>query len=129
MVNHKKFRISTGVTHLIFILLSLCCIVPLLIALSISFTEEQVLVTEGYQLIPKSFTLDAYRYVFTGASSVLQAYKVTIFYTAVTTILHLLPKNRVSWTLGMQLRLSNISTFSAMKMMNGFTSKTNHAIF
>lgn len=90
MANHKKFKLSTGVTHLIFILLSLCCIVPLLIVLSISFTEEQVLVTEGYQLIPKNFTLDAYRYVFTGASSVLQAYKVTIFYTVVTTVLHLL---------------------------------------
>lgn len=90
MTRHKKFKISGAVPHVIFIILSLMCIVPLLLVLSISFTNEHVLVTEGYHALPKEFTLDAYRYVLTGASSVIQAYGVTIFYTAVTTILHLL---------------------------------------
>ena len=86
----KRLKLSQIVIHLIFIALSMTCVVPILIVLSISFTEEHVLVTEGYHMLPKGANLDAYRYVLTGAGSVLQAYGVTAFYTVVTTVLHLL---------------------------------------
>ena len=86
----RKISISHIIIHLIFILLTLCCVVPLLLVVAISFTKESALMADGYRLIPKEFSLAAYEYVFTGATSVLRAYGVTIFVTVAGTFLHLL---------------------------------------
>ena len=95
----KKFTVSKAVIHLIFILLSLTCIIPLLLVLSISLTTESSLNMEGYHLIPQVFTLDAYEYVFTGASSVINAYGVTIRVTVVGTLINLLVTSMLAYSL------------------------------
>ena len=86
----KKFQISYGIIHIVLILLTAVCVIPLLLVVGISFTDEQSLMSNGYNLIPKVFSLDAYKYVFTGAASVGQAYLVTILVTVVGTAGHLL---------------------------------------
>lgn len=86
----KKFHISHGIIHIILILLAAVCIIPLLLVVGISFTDEQSLMSDGYNLIPRVFSLDAYKYVFTGAASVGRAYLVTILVTVVGTAGHLL---------------------------------------
>lgn len=94
-------RISTFhvIIHMIFILLTLCCIIPLLLVVAISFTEESSLMANGYHLIPKDLSLAAYKYVFTGATSVLRAYGVTIFVTVAGTFLHLLLMSMLAYGL------------------------------
>lgn len=99
MLTTKKFPVSRVIIHLIFILLSLMCIVPLLIILSISLTSESALMTEGYSMLPRGATADAYRYVLSGASSVLQAYGVTISVTAAGTFIHLLTTAMLAYAL------------------------------
>lgn len=86
----KKFHISYGIIHIVLILLTAVCVIPLLLVVGISFTDEQSLMSSGYNLIPKVFSLDAYKYVFTGAVSVGRAYLVTIVVTVVGTAGHLL---------------------------------------
>lgn len=76
--------------HTIFLCLSLICVVPLLLVVGISFTGETSLMVDGYHFIPKVFSTDSYRYVFSGAASVVQAYVVTIVVTVMGTALHLL---------------------------------------
>lgn len=98
-MRRNSFTVSRAVIHLIFIFLSLTCIVPLLLILAISFTAESSLTLEGYHFIPRVFTVDAYSYVFTGASSVLKAYGVTILVTAVGTVLHLLVTSMLAYSL------------------------------
>lgn len=95
----KKLSSSEIVIHLIFILLSLLCILPIVIILSISLTAERTLITYGYSLLPKNITADAYAYVFSGASSVMQAYGVTILVTALGTFLHLLTTAMLAYAL------------------------------
>lgn len=95
----KKFTVSKLVIHLVFLLLCLTCIVPLLLILAISFTSESSLTLEGYHFIPREFTLDAYAYVFTGASSVLRAYGVTVAVTTAGTLLHLLITSMLAYSL------------------------------
>lgn len=85
--------------HTVFILLTLACVLPILLVLGISFTDEQSLMMEGYHFIPKVFSLEAYKYVFSGASSVVQAYGVTIFVTVVGTFLHLLCMSMLAYSL------------------------------
>jgi len=54
---------------------------------------------DGYHLIPRVWSLNAYRYVFSGASSVINAYMVTIFVTVAGTLLHLLITSMLSYAL------------------------------
>lgn len=95
----KKLHFSKIAIHLIFIAMSLACILPLLLVVAISFTDEQSLMLEGYHFWPKEFSTAAYQYVFSGAGSVLNAYAVTIFVTVVGTILHLLITSMLSYSL------------------------------
>ncbi|MGG1636807.1 MULTISPECIES: carbohydrate ABC transporter permease [unclassified Paenibacillus] len=90
---------SKIVIHLIFIVSALACIIPLLLVVSISFTAEKSLMVDGYNFWPKVFDISAYRYVFSGAGSIANAYAVTIFVTVVGTLLHLLVTSMLSYSL------------------------------
>lgn len=87
------------IIHAVFIIFSLLCLIPLLIVVSISLTNEKSLLVEGYRLIPKQFSLTAYEYVLVGANSVLKAYGVTIFVTAAGTFLHLFVSSMLAYGL------------------------------
>ncbi len=64
--------------HCYFVLYALVCIVPFILLIAISFTEESVIKDGGYSLIPKVFSTAAYQYVFRDPSSLIRAYGVTI---------------------------------------------------
>ena len=52
------------------ILVSLSCILPLMLVVSISFTDEAAIVKNGYTLIPSQFSLAAYQNIFSGGKQV-----------------------------------------------------------
>lgn len=76
------FKIICYVTITIF---SLLCLFPFLLLITSSFMEEQEIITEGFKLFPKHWTVEAYRFLFTNTTSLLQSYGVTIFITVVGT--------------------------------------------
>ena len=76
MVAGKKFNI---VLHILFILYAAFCLFPILLTLGISFSSNSAIVKYGYSLIPKEFSLEAYRYIFADSSKIVRAYGVTIF--------------------------------------------------
>lgn len=67
--------------HIIFIIMSICCLFPLLLVLSISFSSNKSLVEYGYTIIPREFSLEAYKYVLSTPITIIRAYGVTIFNT------------------------------------------------
>lgn len=94
-----NFKVSKVFLHMLFILLTIACVIPLLLVVGISLTDEKVLMAEGYHLVPHKFSLAAYKYVFGGAASVIQAYGVTIFVTVVGTFIHLLCMSMLAYSL------------------------------
>lgn len=68
---------------------SIICVVPFLMILSGSFTDNTTILTEGYSIFPRDFTLAAYKTIFKAPQDILQAYKMTIYYTVVGTALGL----------------------------------------
>ena len=68
---------------------ALFCVVPFLLVVSGSFTDDKVIITEGYSLIPKGFTLQAYNTVFALPEKIMRAYSVTTFVTVTGTLLGL----------------------------------------
>ncbi|WP_162463335.1 carbohydrate ABC transporter permease [Paenibacillus psychroresistens] len=75
--------------HIIFILLCIAVIVPFLIILMASFSEEMKLIREGYWIWPRGFTLDAYLIVFNNGNQLMQSYSVTIISTCAGTLIGL----------------------------------------
>ena len=78
------------ISYVLLTLLSLICLLPFLLVVSGSFSDQQSIQLYGYQLIPKSFSLDAYKMLFRIPGELLRAYGVTIFVTLTGTLLGLL---------------------------------------
>ncbi len=78
----KKKQIGLNI---LFIILSLIIIVPFLIIVSVSFSNEKDVITNGYKLIPEHFSLGAYKYILSSPRTIVNAYKVTIIYSVVAT--------------------------------------------
>ena len=73
--------------NFMFVLYSLICIIPFILIVMVSVTEESSLVINGYSFFPKIFSLNAYKYLFRSGGLLLQAYGITIFNTVVGTAL------------------------------------------
>lgn len=59
-------------------LFALACVLPLIMVVSVSVTDEVTLRLNGYSIIPAKFSFAAYKYIFTNSGQVLQSYLVTI---------------------------------------------------
>lgn len=84
-----KKRISIGqiVLGIIMVLLACAVIIPFLLILGVSLSNEQDIMLNGYKLIPEHFDLTAYKYVLQNPRDILQAYKITIIFTIMGTFL------------------------------------------
>ncbi|HZG58100.1 carbohydrate ABC transporter permease [Paenibacillus sp.] len=66
------------------------CTAPFVYILSISVSSEEALATHGATLLPSSFTLDAYRFLFTNGDRLFRSFGVSIFLATVGTALNVL---------------------------------------
>ena len=83
--NNKGFHFSI---NLIMILLSACCLLPFILLVMSSLTEESALVRDGYAFWPKAFSLDAYAYIFSGSAKIIRGYGITLLVPAVNNDRH-----------------------------------------
>lgn len=72
-------------SYVIIGLMALVCLIPFLLIISASFTEESVILKEGYSLWPSEFSVNAYKTIFQVPEQVFRSYLVTIFITVVGT--------------------------------------------
>lgn len=68
---------------------SVLCLLPFLLVLSGSFSDQNSILVDGYRLIPTRFSLEAYKLLFKIPEELLRSYGVTIFITVVGTVLAL----------------------------------------
>lgn len=67
----------------------LACVLPLIIIVSVSLSDESAIIDYGYGIIPKKFTTYAYSFVLREGNVIFNAYFVTILATIAGTILSL----------------------------------------
>ncbi|MDF2926384.1 MAG: sugar transporter permease [Paenibacillaceae bacterium] len=87
------------ILNLLFILLTIACFFPLLLVISVSFTDEKSILESGYNLIPHVFTLDAYDYLFKDGDKILRGYGISMLVTVIGTALSLLFSSMFSYPL------------------------------
>ena len=112
MIKSKAFRRYQIVINLILILVTIIMIVPLVLVLSSSLTSEASLIKNGYNLWPKEFSLEAYKYIFRNKETIFRAYGLTILTTAAGTVTHLLLALMAAYALSFRkLPFRNIINF------------------
>jgi len=82
----SKFSFPSAIIYIIILVFSILCLVPFLVILSASFTDEDALVNTGYGLWPQKFSMLAYRIVFSGSFNVFNSYLTTITVTVIGTL-------------------------------------------
>ncbi len=76
--------------HTFFIFVSLMVVIPFILLITVSLSDDKSVMQEGFKFIPSKWSFDAYKFLFSNSRMVLDAYKVTIGTTVVGVILHLL---------------------------------------
>lgn len=93
MENRKKKKLAKDeivfrvIGYPILILFALICILPFILIISSSFTDETAIIRNGYALWPTVFSTDAYGLIFNNPSRIIRAYGVTILVTVAGTFL------------------------------------------
>lgn len=80
-------------------LIALICVVPFIMVLSASFSNETTILRDGFSLLPRDFSLQAYETVFEKPEIIGRAYAVTIGLTIVGTFLGLFVTSMTAYVL------------------------------
>lgn len=101
----KAFRgnaVSPGVEAIIYIVLGLfclCCIIPFIFVIIVSFSSETSIRTIGYSFIPMEWSVEAYQYAFDKLPQIWRSYFNSFFITVVGTVISTLMCALYSYTL------------------------------
>lgn len=79
-----------GLSYTLLFVFGMLCVVPFYLIFISSFASESALLRNGYELIPREFSLDAYRYVLSNPGRIGRAYLNTTIATVCGTALCLL---------------------------------------
>lgn len=95
----KKSQVPQVVLVVFMSLMSVSFLLPFLLLVSISISNEKRIVFEGFSLIPRGFDLSAYRYIFKDPSEILQAYKVTAEFSFLSMVLSVFLMSLIAYAL------------------------------
>lgn len=108
--------------NLIFIILSLTCIIPLLLVVAISLSSEDSIKEYGYQFIPAEFSVEGYTFLKDQVVMILRALGVSLFVTVVGTVLGTLLTTLMGYVMSRpNYKLKNVLTWIVVipMMFNG----------
>lgn len=78
-----------SIAYIVVSIAAIVALLPFVSLVSSSFTSESDIINNGYRLIPRSFSVDAYKLIFLNPKYILSAYRVTICITLIGTALAL----------------------------------------
>lgn len=96
---HSRDLVFKIVIHTILILVTVVTVIPMILTISVSFTDSMTITMGGYKLIPEKFSLLAYEWIFRSPDQLLTGYKNSIILTGVGTLLNLLITSMVAYPL------------------------------
>ena len=97
-MNNKKFSYKAFV-HLFFVLYGFICIIPFLLIVSISLSNETDIINKGFNLIPAHFSGDAYSQIFQNPKALIGAYGVTLLNAVAGTALAIIMQAMLGYEL------------------------------
>lgn len=95
----KPFHWGQCILHIVFIAACLTYILPFLLVVSISLSNEADLIKYGYSLIPRNFTTLSYRAVFKNPTQIVNSYLVTAEFSLLSMALMLLVQSMCAYAI------------------------------
>ena len=83
----KNDTLARIIMHAVLGFACFLCLYPMLLTIGISLTNEREIVLNGYHVIPRDFSLEAYRVIFDKPAALTSAYWVTLRITFIGTLL------------------------------------------
>ncbi len=89
----NKIRKSTGekigmaLVYIFIAFFAICCLLPFILVIIVSLTEEKFITVNGYSFFPQGFSASAYKLLFSPTSAVPRAYMITGIATVVGTFI------------------------------------------
>lgn len=119
----RKIQWSQVLINLFFTILSAAILIPLLLVISISITDEQELLASGYHLIPQKLNFLAYNVILQSPKQLLRAYGITVIVTLIGTICGLLLTSMVAYSISRKdyryRRITTLFIFFTMLFSGG----------
>ena len=91
-------KMVTIVFGTVITLFSVACLMPFILVVIASFTDEATLVRVGYRFIPSQWSIEAYKAIFR-SDTIPRAYAISIFVTVVGTVMSLIITAMGAYTL------------------------------
>ncbi|WP_163875609.1 carbohydrate ABC transporter permease [Paenibacillus favisporus] len=108
----RRTRIEQVVIHFIFWLIVAFCLVPFLLLITASFTDEDAIIREGYSFFPSEWSLDSYVFIFQKSGEILNSYGISIVVTLLGTLASLVLMTLLAYPLSKKdLPLRNFFSF------------------
>lgn len=83
-------KTSNTLINIFFWFYSAICVLPLLLIVGVSFSDEKQVLVNGYKIWPEKFSLAAYDFLLNDWQPVVKSYGISIFVTVVGTIIALM---------------------------------------
>ena len=81
----KRFSIGKALIHVVLAVVGFLCVMPMLLVISTSFSDDLVVAQKGLSLLPQGFTTFTYEFILSSPAQLLRAYGLTMFVTATGT--------------------------------------------
>lgn len=121
--DQKRWRIAA---HIVMILLSAFALLPFLLLIIASFTDETVALLNGYSYFPEKMSLEAYKYIVQNSSTFFRAYGITILVTAVGTVISIVLTSLTAYVLSKRqlpgVKLMNLFVVFTMLFNGGLVA-------
>ncbi len=72
--------------NVILLVLAIFCLIPFILLIISSFTDELSLIRDGYSFFPKKLSFEAYKYLLVDSTNILKGYTISIGITIVGTL-------------------------------------------
>lgn len=99
ILNSEMKKRNSLIASIILTIASISCILPFLLLIIGSFTDNNLIINEGYSFFPKKWSVAAYEYLGNDFSSMVNAYIVTIFTSVFGTFLGLIVSSMLAYGL------------------------------
>jgi putative aldouronate transport system permease protein len=82
----RRFSISKAVIHLVLAIVAFLCVMPMLLVISTSLSDDLVVARQGLSLLPQGFTTYTYKFILSNPNQLLRSYVLTTTVTAAGTV-------------------------------------------
>ncbi len=78
----QSFSIGKALIHLVLAVVAFLCVMPMLLVISTSLSDDLIVAKEGLSLVPQGFSTYTYEFILASPAQLLRSYGITMLITA-----------------------------------------------